>query len=75
MHLVADEGLEAYLPLADMVDVSAELERLSKRLSKMQTEYDTLLARLESPNVCKLSIILFLHYGSNDLFITKAVTL
>ncbi|OAY68306.1 Valine--tRNA ligase, chloroplastic/mitochondrial 2 [Ananas comosus] len=50
VHLVADEGLEAYLPLADMVDVSAELERLSKRLSKMQTEYDTLVARLKSPN-------------------------
>ncbi|KAF7015864.1 hypothetical protein CFC21_029588 [Triticum aestivum] len=50
VHIVADEGLEAYLPLADMVDVSAEVERLSKRLSKLQTEYDTLLARLSSPS-------------------------
>ncbi|XP_059623092.1 valine--tRNA ligase, chloroplastic/mitochondrial 2 isoform X4 [Cornus florida] len=49
IHLVAGEGLEAYLPLADMVDISAEVQRLSKRLSKMQTEYDGLLARLSSP--------------------------
>ncbi|CAN0913708.1 Valine--tRNA ligase, chloroplastic/mitochondrial 2 [Linum grandiflorum] len=48
VHLVASEGLEAYLPLADMVDISAEVERLSKRLSKMQTEYDALVARLNS---------------------------
>ncbi|KAF5957919.1 hypothetical protein HYC85_005144 [Camellia sinensis] len=49
VHLVADEGLEAYLPLADMVDVSAEVQRLTKRLSKMQAEYDGLVARLSSP--------------------------
>ncbi|XP_010558608.1 PREDICTED: valine--tRNA ligase, chloroplastic/mitochondrial 2 isoform X2 [Tarenaya hassleriana] len=49
VHLVASEGLEAYLPLSDMVDVSAEIQRLSKRLSKMQTEYDALLSRLNSP--------------------------
>ncbi|RDX63246.1 Valine--tRNA ligase, chloroplastic/mitochondrial 2, partial [Mucuna pruriens] len=49
VHLVAGEGLEAYLPLADMVDISAEVERLSKRLSKMQKEYDGLIAKLNSP--------------------------
>jgi valyl-tRNA synthetase len=52
VHIVADEGLEAYLPLADMVDVSEEVKRLSKRLSKMQSEYDALVARLNSPSVC-----------------------
>ena len=51
VHLVASEGLEAYLPLADMVDISAEMQRLSKRLAKMQTEYDGLMARLSSPSV------------------------
>lgn len=51
VHLVAGEGLEAYLPLADMVDISAEVERLSKRLSKMQKEYDGFRAQLSSPNV------------------------
>ncbi|KAI7746448.1 hypothetical protein M8C21_001996 [Ambrosia artemisiifolia] len=50
VHLVAGEGLEAYLPLADMVDISAEVQRLSKRLSKMQNEYNALVARLSSPN-------------------------
>ncbi|WCJ25225.1 Valine--tRNA ligase [Euphorbia peplus] len=49
VHLVASEGLEAYLPLADMVDISSEIDRLSKRLAKMQTEYDGLAARLNSP--------------------------
>ncbi|XP_017975494.1 PREDICTED: valine--tRNA ligase, chloroplastic/mitochondrial 2 isoform X2 [Theobroma cacao] len=49
VHLVASEGLEAYLPLTDMVDISAEVQRLSKRLSKMQTEYEGLKARLKSP--------------------------
>ncbi|XP_057804044.1 valine--tRNA ligase, chloroplastic/mitochondrial 2 [Salvia miltiorrhiza] len=50
VHLVASEGLEAYLPLADMVDISAEMQRLSKRLAKMQTEYDGLMTRLSSPS-------------------------
>ncbi|KAL0425248.1 UNVERIFIED_CONTAM: Valine--tRNA ligase, chloroplastic/mitochondrial 2 [Sesamum radiatum] len=50
VHLVASEGLEAYLPLADMVDISAEVQRLTKRLAKMQTEYDGLMARLNSPS-------------------------
>lgn len=51
VHLVAGECLEAYLPLADMVDISAEVQRLSKRLSKMQSEYDALAARLSSSKV------------------------
>lgn len=51
VHVVASEGLEAYLPLADMVDISAEVDRLSKRLTKMQTEYDGLIKRLSSPTV------------------------
>ncbi|XVE72219.1 hypothetical protein DITRI_Ditri11bG0022000 [Diplodiscus trichospermus] len=49
VHLVASEGLEAYLPLADMVDISAEVQRLTKHLSKMETEYEGLKARLKSP--------------------------
>ncbi|KAL8137600.1 hypothetical protein V2J09_003601 [Rumex salicifolius] len=49
VHLVAGEGLEAYLPLADMVDISAEVQRLAKRLSKMEGEYQGLVARLGSP--------------------------
>ncbi|KAF3789506.1 Valine--tRNA ligase [Nymphaea thermarum] len=49
VHIVAGEGLEAYLPLADMVDIATEVQRLSKRLSKMQSEYDALVARLSSP--------------------------
>lgn len=51
VHIVAGEGLEAYLPLSDMVDISAEVQRLSKRLVKMQAEYDGLVARLNSSSV------------------------
>ncbi|CAA6658462.1 unnamed protein product [Spirodela intermedia] len=50
VHLVVGEGLEAYLPLSDMVDISSEMQRLSKRLTKMQSEYASLLARLNSPS-------------------------
>ncbi|XP_008457008.1 valine--tRNA ligase, chloroplastic/mitochondrial 2 isoform X4 [Cucumis melo] len=50
VHLVAGEGLEAYLPLADMIDISAEVQRLSKRLTKMKMEYDGFIARLSSPS-------------------------
>lgn len=49
VHLVASEGLEAYLPLADMVVISAEVQRLQKRLVKMEQEYKGLKARLSSP--------------------------
>jgi hypothetical protein len=47
VHIVADEGLEAYLPLADMVDLSEEVNRLSK----MQSGYDALVAGLNSPSM------------------------
>jgi valyl-tRNA synthetase len=60
VHIVADEGLEAYVPLADMVDVSEEVKRLSKRLSKMQSEYDALVARLNSTSVCGYCFIVSL---------------
>ena len=60
MHLVASEGLEAYLPLAAMVDISAEVQRLQKRLVKMEQEYKGLKARLSSPEVGFLLIIIFL---------------
>lgn len=67
VHLVASEGLEAYLPLADMVDISAEVDRLSKRLSKMQTEYEGLVDRLNSPKVNLILLSIHAFYVSfND---------
>ncbi|XP_060208728.1 valine--tRNA ligase, chloroplastic/mitochondrial 2 isoform X3 [Lycium barbarum] len=51
VHIVVGEGLEAYLPLSDMVDIFAEVQRLSRRLVKMQAEYDGLMARLSSSSV------------------------
>ncbi|MCL7038203.1 hypothetical protein MKW94_017743 [Papaver nudicaule] len=54
VHLVACEGLEAYLPLADMVDIS-DIQCLTNRLSKLQSERDTLNARLDSPKLKRAS--------------------
>ncbi|XP_004488162.1 uncharacterized protein [Cicer arietinum] len=34
-----------------MVDISAEVQRLSKRLSKMQKEYERFIAKLNSPKM------------------------
>lgn len=62
VHLVASEGLEAYLPLADMVDISAELPRLHKRLLKMDGEYKGIKARLGSPKVGDLWIYCILLF-------------
>ncbi|GLJ40399.1 hypothetical protein SUGI_0831930 [Cryptomeria japonica] len=50
VHLIAREGLEAYLPVTDMVDISTEIERVSKRLVKLQSEYDGHMKRLTSAN-------------------------
>lgn len=45
------EGLEAYLPLADMVDIGKEVERLNKQASKLQLDFDTSMKRLSSSKV------------------------
>ncbi|BBN03099.1 valyl-tRNA synthetase [Marchantia polymorpha subsp. ruderalis] len=48
VHLVIAEGLEAYLPLADMVDIGKEVERLNKQATKLQAEYESNMKRLSS---------------------------
>ncbi|KAL3698531.1 hypothetical protein R1sor_012607 [Riccia sorocarpa] len=48
VHLIIGEGLEAYLPLAGMVDIGKEVERLSKQATKLQAEYDSNIKRLSS---------------------------
>lgn len=74
VHLVAGEGLEAYIPLADMVDISAELQRLSKRLSKMQSEYDALVARLNSPSVWNyFPFRPYIYYKENMIICLKCI--
>jgi hypothetical protein len=47
---VAD-GLEAYLPLTDMVDIGKEVERLNKQASKLQLDLDSSMKRLSSTKV------------------------
>ena len=73
MHLVVGDGLEAYLPLSDMVDISSEMQRLSKRLSKMQLEYSALLSRLNSPKVCLQLRVFFNFLGEVDNLIDKQI--
>lgn len=51
VHLVIAEGLEAYLPLADMVDIGKEVERLKKQATKLQADFDSSMKRLSSSKV------------------------
>ncbi|KAJ7531224.1 hypothetical protein O6H91_14G037100 [Diphasiastrum complanatum] len=53
IHLVVAEGLEAYLPLVDMIDVEKEVHRLSKQALKLQSEYETSMKRLSSSDFMK----------------------
>jgi valyl-tRNA synthetase len=48
VHLVVADGLEAYLPLTDMVDIGKEVERLNKQASKLQLDLDSSMKRLSS---------------------------
>lgn len=48
VHLIIAEGLEAYLPLADMVDIGKEVERLQKQAAKLQADFDSNTKRLSS---------------------------
>ncbi|CAI5948458.1 unnamed protein product [Closterium sp. NIES-65] len=48
VHVVAAEGLEAYLPIADMVDVPKELQRLGKQQTKLTADLNSCRSRLSS---------------------------
>ena len=48
VHLLVQEGLEAFLPMADMVDREKELMRLSKQAEKLQKDISGLESRLQS---------------------------
>nr|XP_027192780.1 uncharacterized protein LOC101493892 [Cicer arietinum] len=71
VHLVAGEGLEAYLPLADMVDISAEVQRISKHLSKMQKEYEGFIAKLNSPKFVEKAPDLYITLTNLCITLTK----
>lgn len=51
IHFVIAESLEAYLPLADMVDNGKEVQRLKKHSTKLQADFDSSMKRLSSRNV------------------------
>lgn len=51
VHIVVNEGLGAYLPLAGMVDVAKEVVRLKKQEGKLSGEVEGLKKRLSSPSV------------------------
>jgi valyl-tRNA synthetase len=48
-HLVAGEGLEAYLPLAGMVDLEREMARLREQMEQARGEIERLNVRLANP--------------------------
>lgn len=47
-QLVVQDGIEAYLPLAGLVDVEKETQRLKKQSEKLAKEIEKLAKRLES---------------------------
>lgn len=49
VHLVVADGLEVFLPLADLVDAEQEAARLNKQAAKLQASIDKLAARLDAP--------------------------
>ncbi|CAM9767593.1 unnamed protein product, partial [Discosporangium mesarthrocarpum] len=49
VHLVVQEGVEAYLPLSGLVDKDKERARLTKQAEKLRKEMGGLEARLNSP--------------------------
>ncbi|HET6680645.1 MAG TPA: valine--tRNA ligase [Gemmatimonadaceae bacterium] len=48
-HQVLDDGTELALPLAGLVDVERECERLGKELSELDRQLTSLSARLQNP--------------------------
>jgi len=49
VKLVVEEGLEAYVPLADLIDPVKERKRLGKQESSLEASISKLAARLSSP--------------------------
>jgi valyl-tRNA synthetase len=56
VQLVVAEGLEAFLPLAGLVDLEKERERLTKQAAKLEGEVNSLQQRLSSPKVRCLDV-------------------
>ncbi len=48
VHLIIEEGFEAYLPLANLVDKEKEISRLTKQADKLRKEISGLTSRLSS---------------------------
>ena len=49
VHLVVQDGLEAFLPMAGLVDMDKELARLSKQQTTLDKDVEGLAARLAAP--------------------------
>uniref|UniRef100_A0A7S4P865 valine--tRNA ligase n=1 Tax=Guillardia theta TaxID=55529 RepID=A0A7S4P865_GUITH len=49
VHVVVQDGLEAFLPLSGLVDLNKELARLSKQQTTLEKEVETLVTRMSSP--------------------------
>lgn len=49
VHLVVADGVEVFLPLANLVDAAQEKARLEKQAAKLQASIDKLAARINAP--------------------------
>lgn len=52
IRLIVADGVEAFLPLAGMLDIGKEIQRLSKQTAKLKSESEGLTKRLSSSSVC-----------------------
>jgi len=49
VHLVVQDGLEAFLPMSGLVDMDKELARLSKQQTTLEKDVEALDARMSAP--------------------------
>lgn len=48
MHLIVEDGVEVYLPLAALIDVDKEIKRLQKQEEKLLKDIQSLESRVNS---------------------------
>ena len=67
LQLVIQDGVEAYLPLAGLIDPEKEIKRLEKQATKLGKEIEKLSARLNSPGFTDKAPAALVEKARNEL--------
>ena len=67
VQLVIQDGVEAYLPLAGLIDPEKEIKRLEKQATKLGKEIEKLSARLNSPGFTDKAPAALVEKARNEL--------